>query len=125
MARYAGRRGDNCIVVVTVASARSSTLGEIAGPPRLTLVLGIPGSAALTPRLALVLGIAVLSALTLALTIAVLTALTLALPVAALPCQRARRRDRPRIGIELRGLDGTPPDSPRSRCRHEDGRGAA
>ena len=74
MARYAGRRGDNCIVVVASApSARSSSLGEIAGPPRLTLVFGIPGSPALTPRLAFVLAIAVLTAFTLALTIAVLS----------------------------------------------------
>ena len=66
----------------------------------LTLALTIAVLSALT----LALTIAVLSALTLALTIAVLSALTLALPVAALPCQRARRRDRPRISLGLRGL---------------------
>ena len=81
MARYAARRGDKCIVVVTVASARSSTSSEparfsggaldvgVTGSARLALVLDVAG----TPRPAFVLEIAVLSALTLALTIAVFT----------------------------------------------------
>ena len=54
MPRDATRRGDECIVVVAVASARSSTLGEVAGPPRLALDVGVAGSSALTPGLALV-----------------------------------------------------------------------
>ena len=81
MARYAARRGDKCIVVVTVASARSSTSSEparfsggaldvgVTGSARLALVLDVAG----TPHPAFVLEIAVLSALTLALTIAVFT----------------------------------------------------
>ncbi len=54
MPRDATRRGDECVVVVAVASARSSTLGEVAGPPGLALVLDVAGS----PGLALVLDVA-------------------------------------------------------------------
>ncbi len=50
MPRDATRRGDECVVVVAVASARSSTLGEVAGPSRLALVLDVACSPALTPR---------------------------------------------------------------------------
>ena len=58
MPRDATRRGDECIVVVAVASARSSTLGKVAGPPGLALDVGVAGSSALTPGLALVLDVA-------------------------------------------------------------------
>ena len=60
MPRDATRRGDECVVVVAVASARSSTVSEVTGTLRLALVLDVAGSPALTPRLALVLGTAVL-----------------------------------------------------------------
>jgi hypothetical protein len=110
-----------------VASARSSTVSEVTGTLRLALVLDVAGSPTLTPRLALVLDvagspaftpgclllrmvaafalmIAVLALLSLALAVAVLAPLSLALAVAALPCQRARRRDRIGIGLGLLGL---------------------
>jgi hypothetical protein len=69
MARYAGCRGDKCIVVVTVESARSSTSSEPARFSGRALDVGVTGSA----RPAVVLGIAGSPALTLALTIAVLS----------------------------------------------------
>ncbi len=60
MPRDATRRGDECVVVVAVASARtgSSTVSEVTGTLRLALVLGVAGSSALTPCLALVLDVA-------------------------------------------------------------------
>ena len=104
---------------MTSASTRCSTSSEparfsgraldvgVACPPRLALVLDVAGSPALTPGCLLLrmvatfaLMIAVLAPLSLPLDVAVLAPLTLALAVAALPCQRARRRDRLGIGPE-------------------------
>jgi hypothetical protein len=58
MAGNAARRGDNCIVVVTVQSARSSSPSAPARFSGRALVLDLSGSPALTPRLALVLDVA-------------------------------------------------------------------
>ncbi len=84
-------------------------MSEVTGPLRLALVLDVGCAtrclllhsiatfalmiAVLAP-LSLPLAVAVLAPLSLALAVAVLAPLTLALAVAALPCQRARRRDR-------------------------------
>jgi hypothetical protein len=54
MPRDATRRGDECVVVVAVASAGSSTVSEVAGPPCLALVLDVAGA----PGLALVIDVA-------------------------------------------------------------------
>ena len=131
---------------MTVESAGGSTSSEpaqssgraldvgVACPPGLALVLDVAGSPTFTPGCLLLhsiaafaLMIAILAPLSLALAVAVLAPRSLALAVAALPCQRARRRDRLGIGrASWRSLCcGTPPAAPRSRRRREGARGAA
>jgi hypothetical protein len=86
--------GTSCLALVldVAGTPRLALVLDVAGTPRLALVLDVAGSPAFPPRCLLLHTIA-----TFALMIAVLAPRSLALAVAALPCQRARQRDR--LGI--------------------------